>query len=495
LSAFQGSLIPIAASVFFIVWFNFSRRVKFFAFLRQRGREGVAALGSHLPRMRTRNLFVDLTTGLRDFDLLVNLLKYFLLTLSFLAVIFLIFTAFELWKFAGTIDNGVVLLARYLFFLLPFIYLQLAPSAAMIGTLATYVIKSRQNEIVTWTSAGQSVYRLLLPCFVLMAVLGLANFELQEQILPPANQIQDELRSQIRSRGVVANRSGKVWVATDRRIYSFELRGAASDNEKALPTREVLPGKAASDNVKIGGDGPAVENKNVGAAENRTVASDNDQVSLQSGRVGGGADETEKGRPLSKKASASDNEQRVKNLTVYEFNDSGSKLTSVYNIPAAAWQRDRIVFRGPASRVDIAQGRATGSDVSNGELLEDSNPFIETGRKPSHMTLAETREQIRHSESDVERRNFAVALEKKYTTLFLPFIIALFTAPFALSLSRKGKVLTVGYAVGLWLMFMGVTNTFEQFGLSGSLSPAVAVWSPLFFFAMLGIYLLSKIRT
>jgi hypothetical protein len=38
------------------------------------------------------------------------------------------------------------------------------------------------------------------------------------------------------------------------------------------------------------------------------------------------------------------------------------------------------------------------------------------------MSIAETREQMRLVESDVERRNFAVALEKKWTTLLLPIV-------------------------------------------------------------------------
>jgi lipopolysaccharide export LptBFGC system permease protein LptF len=102
---------------------------------------------------------------------------------------------------------------------------------------------------------------------------------------------------------------------------------------------------------------------------------------------------------------------------------------------------------------------------------------------------------MRLVESDVERRNFAVALEKKWTTLFLPFVIALFTAPFALSVSRKGKAATVGYAVALWLLFMGVTSAFDQFGLTGALPAEVAVWSPLALFGILGAYMLSKVRT
>ena len=79
-----------------------------------------------------------------------------------------------------------------------------------------------------------------------------------------------------------------------------------------------------------------------------------------------------------------------------------------------------------------------------------------------------------------------VALEKKYTTLFLPFVMALFTAPFSLSLSRIGKAVTIGYAIGLWLLFTGTTSVFEQLGLNGLLSPPLAVWSPLVIFSMFG---------
>ena len=51
------------------------------------------------------------------------------------------------------------------------------------------------------------------------------------------------------------------------------------------------------------------------------------------------------------------------------------------------------------------------------------------------------------------------------------------------------------YKIGLWLLFTGTTTIFDQFGVNGFLSPALAVWSPLVLFSMLGIYLLSKVRT
>ncbi|MEP6850656.1 MAG: LptF/LptG family permease [Acidobacteriota bacterium] len=428
LSVLGGGLIPIAASVLTILFFTFSRRFDFWSATLERIKNAAARLKRSPEKVQTRNFLVDLTTGLRDLDLLVNLLRYFLLTLGFLTAIFVIFTAFELWKFAGTIDGGILLLAKYLFYLLPFVYLQLAPSAAMIGTLATYVIKSRQNEIVTWTSAGQSVYRLLLPCFVLMLVLGFVNWEIQERIAPTSNQIQDVLREQIRSRGVANNVSGKLWIANDKRIYSFEMDNNASDNAKRAIT-------ACST-----------------------------------------------GCPM-------------KNLSIFEFNGDKTKLQSVYRVSSAVWQTDHIEFTGDVEKTDIQDGKGTISKGTGGGIPETVNPFLEIRRKPSHMNAAELKDQIATSESAQERRAFFIALDKKYSTLVLPFIIALFTAPFALSLSRKGRVVTVGYAVGLWLLYTGVTGVFEQLGLNGILAPSLAIWGPLVIFSMLGLVLLSRVRT
>lgn len=429
ISVIEGSLIPVILSVLAIVGFNFSGKLAAPERLGKTIRGAIPRVDLGRLRPRRNNFFVDITTGIRDFDLILSLIKYYILTLAFLAAIFLIFTAFELWKFAGTIDDGIVLLLQYLLYLLPFVYIQLAPSAAMIATLATYVIKSRQNEIVTWTSAGQSVYRLLVPCMGFMLVLGLANWQLQERIAPYANQLQDEFRTRIRSRGNSATRSGKFWVANDQRIYSFNIghNPRASDND----TRYLL-GCAACN---------------------------------------------------------------VRDLTVYDFGQTGEKLQAVYQVESAVWEGKRIRFAGPAKRSAVSDKGVVTTDLAGGELAEASNPFAEMRKKPSHLTIAETREQLASAESEVEKRSFGVALEKKYTALILPFVIALFTAPFALSLSRKGKVITVGYAVGLWLLFMGVTSTFEQFGLNGSLPPTAAVWGPLVLFSMLGVYLLSKVRT
>ena len=423
ISILVAGAIPLAASAAAILWFfssqrwlrgnfigSFTQRLKLN--FRRQPRDKVGGGGNN------GKFYFRRATGILDFDIILNLLKYFALTMFFLTAIYIIFTAFELWKFAGEISGGLWLLVEYLLYLQPFVYVQLAPSALMVATLATFVIKSRQNEIVSWTAAGQSIYRLLLPCFGLMIALGALNFGVQELVAPQTNRIQDELRGQIRSRGIQANRQGKYWVANDRRIYSFE--------------------------------------------------------NLENG---------------------ADQSKRVKNLVIYEFSADQNSIQTIYRVPEAIWTKKTIVFEGTGEKQSWLDGAVTTQSLDGGQIAENYNPFTDISEKPSHLTIRQTKEQLANTESDSERRNFATAFEKKYTTLFLPLVITLFTAPFALSLSRKGRVVTVGYAVGVWLLYMGVTSTFEQFGLNGSLSPAVAVWSPLFLFSILGVFLISRIRT
>src|SRR5262245_58349446 len=81
-------------------------------------------------------------------------------------------------------------------------------------------------------------------------------------------------------------------------------------------------------------------------------------------------------------------------------------------------------------------------------LAEVENPFEQIYTKPTHLSAAETLERIRQTDSQMERRNLEVNLQRKYSTPFLPLVIMLFTAPFALSLGRKGRVITVGFAIG-----------------------------------------------
>ena len=437
-SAIVGGLFPIAVSLAIILWLYLSPRTQAFGsifdWLRSFGR----GMKTKPKRMQARNLYFDLTAGLRDIDLLTNLAKYFLFAMAFTGAIFYIFTAFELWKFAGTMDGGIPLLIKYLIYLTPFVYLQLAPTCAMIAILTTYIIKSRNNELVTWISAGQSVYRLLIPCFVACLALGLANWFVQETVLPTANRLQDETRTQIRSRGTVANQGGRYWIARDNSIYSFELATSASDNEK------------------------------------ERIATNPDVIR--------------------KDVFASDNVKRLRLFFGYSFGEGG-KLQSVYRSDSAIWAGNEIRFDGSYQQVEINDAGVTVENLAGGSLPAATMDLAGFVGKPSHLSASQLSQRIDQSESETEKRLLTVSLYRRYTTVLLPLVIGLLAAPFGLNLSRKGKVLMSGYAVALWLVFIGVSSAFEQMGQNGLLAPILAVWAPLVLFALIGLYLLSKVRT
>ena len=417
INVISASLLPLVISsavIFWLFWANKSFLSSPFSNLLQR----INFKKAETNQISRGNFYLDLTTGILDFDIVTNLIKYFLLTVGFLSSIFIIFTAFELWKFAGVIDGGVFLLSKYLFYLLPFIYLQIAPSALMVAVLATFVIKSRQNEIVTWTSAGQSVYRLLFPCFVLMLAIGGLNFLMQEYVFPKSNQMQDSIRGQIRGGGILAKKDGKIWSANDNKIYSFEISEVGN---------------------------------------NKT--------------------------------------QKIKNVLIYEFSEDQRRISNIYKIPEAVWDGNKIQFSTVGEKIVWDNGKGIVQKIEGGEIADSGNIFNTLSKKPNHLNIGEAKQQIINSKSEVERRNYQVAVEKKYSTLILPFVITLFTAPFALSLGRKGRVATVGYAIGIWLLFMGLNSAFEQLGYNGLMSAKIAVWSPILLFTLIGVFLISRVKT
>jgi lipopolysaccharide export LptBFGC system permease protein LptF len=200
---------------------------------------------------------------------------------------------------------------------------------------------------------------------------------------------------------------------------------------------------------------------------------------------------------------ASDNVERdavcsarcVRNLTVYEFDITDDKLQAVYQVPLAAWSDGRLRFVGEFQKLSIVDGKMITESAIEGEIPLQMDLSSRSRKKPSHMTMSEIEARVSMSRSDVEKLSYSIALQKRYVVCLFPLVIALFTAPFSLSFRRTANVVTVGYAIGLWLVYTGVTSVFEQFGLNGFLSPAISVWGPIVIFSLLGIYLLSRLKT
>ncbi|MFL6254215.1 MAG: LptF/LptG family permease [Pyrinomonadaceae bacterium] len=170
--------------------------------------------------------------GLLDKSIFKSLATNFLLIVSALVSIFLIFTLFELIRFIAANNTAPGLVLRYLLYLLPFACIAVTPVGALLSSLVTFALMLRRNESVAWWSSGQSVYRFLLPCLFFAILVGACVWLLQDKVMPEANRRQNALRGVIRSGGAQAEaQKGRRWVssADSSRIYNYSPAGPGGE--------------------------------------------------------------------------------------------------------------------------------------------------------------------------------------------------------------------------------------------------------------------------
>lgn len=209
---------------------------------------------SLMPHKDFRSLRLSLL-GLLDRTVMTSLILYFLLSLTVLSAVFLIFTFFETLRLAAARGTPPSLIPLYLLYLIPFASTTVLPIATLLSVLTTYALMARRSEAISWWATGQSFYRLALPSFIFSLLICTAYYGLQERLLPAANRKQNALRSQIRgemARG--GSSSGYQWLAVaDGKIYSYKYGEQAEVleeptlyqfDEEGIHLREVIRGRA-----------------------------------------------------------------------------------------------------------------------------------------------------------------------------------------------------------------------------------------------------------
>lgn len=381
--------------------------------LFRRGAGGRAKASAARGRRRTRLL------GLLDRSIVTSLAQNFALVLVSLVAVFFIFTLFELLRHINAGAGGASLVLRYLFFLLPYVCVAVAPVSMLLAVLITFALLARRSEAVSWWASGQSVYRLLVPCLLCAGLVGGALWAVQEKVMPGANRRQNALRAQIRGGGLQSEpRTGRVWLASGdtRRIYSY------------------VPGVA--------------------------------------GQLGAPA--------------------------VFDFDEGGVHLRGVVSGEGAALavEKGLIEVRG-ASVLKLGGG---GIERGRAEALtlEVSDPevFKYELNKPAELDARELSAYIKTlKRNDRDVQTLSVALERKRAEPFSPLVMALVGAPLALAFGRRSAIKALCAAVLLALTFLGVTSGLQQIGAGGLLPPPVAAWAPIFIFAAVGTYFLTRART
>ena len=158
-----------------------------------------------------------------DVYILRGALFHFLLLESALLVLFSLFSILEMLDEIVAQQVGWVVVARFLWYLLPQAIYMMTPLALLLAVLVELTVMTRRNEIVAIRGAGINLYRMLAPVLAMAFIFSGLLFWLDSTYLPQANQRQEALRNVIRGRPArTFFQMDRRWIYGDApRIYHY----------------------------------------------------------------------------------------------------------------------------------------------------------------------------------------------------------------------------------------------------------------------------------
>ena len=159
-----------------------------------------------------------------DLYLLRRFFYYFFVIMAAFIFLFEIFTFFELAEDIRRHNVPFMDVFNYFRFLIPYSVYQFTPLGALVSTLVTLGILSKNNEIVAFKASGISLYRLAVPLFLAGLALACSLLILDDTYLPYANQRQDALRAIIKGRPAQTYTRPQRWIfGENSKVYNYDL--------------------------------------------------------------------------------------------------------------------------------------------------------------------------------------------------------------------------------------------------------------------------------
>jgi lipopolysaccharide export system permease protein len=129
-------------------------------------------------------------------------------------------------------------------------------------------------------------------------------------------------------------------------------------------------------------------------------------------------------------------------------------------------------------------------------FVERPTDMLARPRSPQEMRYRELSRFIDAKERSGEDANqWRVERALKIAIPITCIIIALFGAPLATSTQRGGAAYGVGISLGITVVFLMLVQMTKAVGSKGLMLPELAAWMPSALFAVLGVVLLTRVRT
>jgi LPS export ABC transporter permease LptF/LPS export ABC transporter permease LptG len=148
----------------------------------------------------------------------------FALVLVSFAMLFLIFTFFELIGDIIRNRTPLVTVGDYLINLIPYIIYNVTPLCCLVAVLVTFGALSRTSELTAMKATGISLYRIVTPVLITTILIAAGLFAFDEFYLPAANRRQEALRS------IIKNRPAQTFLRPDRKWISGQTTSSGASS-------------------------------------------------------------------------------------------------------------------------------------------------------------------------------------------------------------------------------------------------------------------------
>jgi LPS export ABC transporter permease LptF/LPS export ABC transporter permease LptG len=435
-----------AAGVALIIWRAGSAdqpiRFSIPRFWRGAGGNAAAATGAAAGRGRRVVIVLKIPhidwprPRLLDLYVVRQYLSIFLLSFGALVGIFYISTLIDL---ADKLFGGVApvpLLLRYFYFATPQFVYYIIPLSALVSTLVTIGMLTKNSELIVMRACGISLYRSALPLLLFALIFSGALFELQEHVLADSNREAARLNGIIRGypmqtfgvfdRQWIIGGSGDIYHYDffDPHANQFSRLSMFHLNETTWKLDSLIYAKEAALTTPPGPGGQAA----VWTAH------------------GGWVREFSTSKPTRRRA-----ERPV--VKYAPFDHRAITLEPPAYFKTDEPEADRMTY-GELKRY-ITQLQASGYHVV---------PYL-------------------------------VQLQRKVAFPFVTLVMTLLAVPFAVTTGRSGAIYGVGAGIVLALIYWTTLSIFGALGAGGWLSPMLAAWAPNILFGAAAAYLLLTVRT
>ena len=371
--------------------------------------------------------------SLLDLYITRRYLGIFLLAFASLIGIFYIATFIDMADklFRGSATGAMIL--RFFFFETPQYVYYIIPLAALLATLVTIGVLTKNSELTIMRACGVSLYRSALPLVMFAVVFSLVLFELQEHILAESNRAAKQIEAVIRQwpaqtfGGALSRR----WiVGTKGGIYNFEYFDSRANQFNRFWMFQPDPDDWSLSAVTYAS----------------TVAP-----------VPGPID------------------------AAFEWQARRGWDRRISTVKARGARRMAVTYQPFAEK----------------PLPLEAPSFFKTDEPDAdRMTYGELQRYVTQLQaSGYYVIPYMVHLQRKIAFPFVTLIMTLLAVPFAVTTGRRGALYGVGIGIALAIAYWTALSVFGALGAAAFISPMIAAWAPNILFGAAAVYMLLTVRT